>query len=170
MIVEDYGPYAEKYSPRIVRVLFVAEAPPCSRDRYFYFEQVTQGDWLWIALMKALYPSEWGETKYERLRKTKWLQKFADSGFKLIDAVKTPITGSARTRTHLIAENAPNLIGQIKNINPEKIVLIKKTVHDALFDRIRNAGISVANEDALPFPCSGQQIHFHNGFSSLNLS
>ena len=55
-----YATASVKYTPRNTHVLFVAEAPPDSIDRYFYFDDVKQGDWLWIALMQALFPSEWG--------------------------------------------------------------------------------------------------------------
>jgi hypothetical protein len=65
----SYQKAAKKYSPSDTRVLFVAEAPPNSIDRYFYFEDVTNADWLWIALMKELFPREWGQTKQERKRK-----------------------------------------------------------------------------------------------------
>ena len=49
-----------RYVPRRTRVLFVAEAPPLSLERYFYFEDVRNGDWLWIALMKELFPCGMG--------------------------------------------------------------------------------------------------------------
>jgi hypothetical protein len=169
-MVNDYDTRASKYAPHDnIRILFVAEAPPCSTERYFYFENVPRGDWLWIALMKALYPLEWTVAKSERPHKSKWLEKFAASGFLLIDAVKTPISGSPNNRIRAIAENASGLIPEILALRPEKIVLIKTTVHDALFDQLRSVGLPVVNEIALPFPSSGQQKRFHDVFSSLNL-
>ncbi len=173
MKAEDYELHAKQYLPQgRVRVLFIAEAPPCSMDRYFYFEDVQRGDWLWIGLMKALYPQEWSgtETKFHRQRKKQWLEKFANSGFLLIDAVKMPIDGSARNRVAEIRRSAVRLQGQIERINPEKIVLIKTTVHDALFEPMRSLGFPVVNDVALPFPSSGQQRRFHDVFSSLNLN
>lgn len=92
LVMSSNNPYAkaaEKYRPNKTCVLFVAEAPPGSVDRHFYFEHVKRGDWLWIALMKAVYPSEWESTKVERRRKVYWLLKFQKSGFLLVDAVKT---------------------------------------------------------------------------------
>jgi hypothetical protein len=158
---------AEKYQPERTRILFVAESPPQSAERYFYFESVKGHDWLWIALMKALYASEWECTKAERQRKPYWLAKFQKSGFRLVDAVKEPLSGSPRSRVVRIKASAPTLISEIQVIAPNRIVLIKKTVHDALFQQLRDAGFLVINETALPFPASGQQKRFHDGVRHL---
>lgn len=158
---------AEKYQPERTRVLFVAESPPLSVDRYFYFENVKGHDWLWIALMKALYPSEWEGTKTERKRKPYWLAKFQKSGFRLVDAVKEPLSGSPRSRVVQIKASAPILISEIQAIAPDHLVLIKKTVYDALFQQLRDAGFLVINQTALPFPASGQQKRFHDGVCLL---
>src|SRR5271170_4461660 len=148
---------AGKYQPERTRILFVAESPPLSVDRYFYFENVKGHDWLWIALMKALYPSEWAGTKTERQRKAYWLTKFQKSGLRLVDAVKEPLSGTPQSRVVQIKASAPTLISEIRAIGPDRIVLIKKTVHDALFQQLRDAGFLVINETALPFPATGQQ-------------
>src|ERR1035437_4048365 len=130
---DPYARAADKYTPRRTCVLFVAEAPPRSVERYFYFEDVKRDDWLWIALMKALYPSEWSHTQTERRRKENWLLKFQKSQFRLIDAVKTPICGHSRKRVRLIESAAHELIDEIKEIAPKQIVFIKATVHEGLF-------------------------------------
>jgi hypothetical protein len=164
------NPYAEaakKYAPTRTGVLFVAEAPPDSLDRYFYFEEMERDDWLWIGLMKAIYPNEWGRTKEERTRKRYWLQKFQRSNFRLIDAVKAPIEGTHGQRVRLIRAAAPNLIEEIREIAPKQIVLIKATVHEGLFQRLREAGLPVVNKEPLPFPSSGRQKQFHDGFRRL---
>ena len=62
-----------------MRVLFVAEAPPASLDRYFYFAGVSRHDSLWACTMRALYP-DFGETRHERSRKAEWLQRFSADG------------------------------------------------------------------------------------------
>jgi hypothetical protein len=168
MRFEDrYAAAAEKYAPERTRVLFVAEAPPEDFDRYFYFENVKHDDWLWIALMKALYPSEWSHTQTERQRKEDWLLKFKRSQFRLIDAVKTPVCGHSRKRVRLIDSAAHELIDEIKEIAPKQIVLIKATVHEALFQKLTNVHLPVINTESLPFPSSGQQTRFHDEFRRL---
>lgn len=140
----------------------MSESSPLSPDRYFYFEKVNRYDWLWIALMKALYASEWGCTKTERQRKSYWLTKFQNSGFRLVDALEKPLRGRHRRRVLRIKASAPILISQIRAIAPERIVLIKKSVHDALFQQLREAGFHVLNKKVLPFPAAGHQERFHN--------
>jgi hypothetical protein len=145
----------------------IVEAPPKSIDRYFYFENVNQGDWLWIALMKALFPSEWSITKKERQRKPYWLRKFQKNNFRLIDAIKTPIGGTHKQRMRLIRAAASELIKEIQSIDPKQVVLIKATVHKGLFQWLREAGLPVVNEKRLPFPSSGRQKQFHEEFRRL---
>ncbi|PYV03972.1 MAG: hypothetical protein DMG26_08500 [Acidobacteria bacterium] len=145
----------------------MAEAPPLSLERYFYFEDVKRADWLWIALMKVLYKSEWGSTKTERLRKRCWLRKFEQCGYRLIDAVKQPIRGTPKRRVAQINAVADKLVREVKEISPEQIVLVKATVHQAVSQEFAKAGLSVVNEQALPFPASGQQKEFDGKLHKL---
>jgi radical SAM superfamily enzyme YgiQ (UPF0313 family) len=163
----SYSSAAEKYRPKWVRVLFVAEAPPSAVERYFFFEEVLREDWLWIALMKAIYPSEWTNAKIERPRKRAWLEKFKRSQYWLIDAVKAPISGSDSKRVQLVRSNTLMLIEEVKEINPEQIVLIKATVYKALFHTFREVHLPVVDQEPLPFPSTGQQAVFHQAFRRL---
>lgn len=161
-----YEKAAAKYRPMKTRMLFVAEAPPSRRDCYFYFEKVKHGDWLWIALMKAVFPGEkWGPAECERRRKPEWLSKFQKNGCWLIDALKRPIkrdTRAAKVKSDIKARSR-ELISEVKRINPECIVLIKVTVYDALFNEFTSAGLRVMDA-RLPFPSSGRQKEFHRKF------
>ena len=47
-----------KYKPEVITCLFIAEAPPSSPDRFFYFEEVREQDSLYLEMMKALFPEE----------------------------------------------------------------------------------------------------------------
>jgi hypothetical protein len=162
-----YAAAADKYRPKRTSVLFVAEAPPDAVDRYFYFEKVAQGDWLWIALMKALYPLEWSQTKAERQRKEWWLRRFQNDQFRLIDAVKAPLSGNHGQRVKHIWSDARELVEEISQIAPHQIVLIKATVHEALFPQLIAAGLPVVNGRCLPFPASGWQTEFHDELRRL---
>ncbi len=158
---------AAKYKPSKARVLFVAEAPPAEADRYFYFEHVWEGDWLWCGLMKALYPNQFGETRAERLRKGYWLERFRADGYQLIDAVKHPISGDDAQRIAAIESRQASLISEILDISPDQLVLIKSSVFDALCQPFRSAGLNVANEIFLPFPSTGNQTKFQTEFNRL---
>jgi len=158
---------AKKYRPEKTRILFVAESPPEPDDRYFYFEDVKQGDWLWIALMKAVFGTEFGKAKDERTRKTYWLARFQKSGFRVIDAVKEPLCGTHERRVDQIKSAAPELTKEIGRIAPDHIVLVKASVHEALFALLTQLGLPIVNRTVLPFPCSGQQKRFHTEFRQL---
>ena len=90
MDLSAYEKAAARYAPSKTLVLFVAESPPASIDRYFYYPDVEQQDSLWVELMKALYGDEFRETRDERPRKRYWLARFQADGYRLIDAVKEP--------------------------------------------------------------------------------
>ena len=45
---------AKQYQPSRVRLLLVAQAPPDADDRYFYFPEVAQHDWLFRAVARAM--------------------------------------------------------------------------------------------------------------------
>jgi len=151
---------AAEYKPDKTRVLFIAEAPPNDEDRYFYFEDVPRNDWLWIAVMKALFRSEWGRTKEERIRKAWWLRRFQGIGCWLIDAVKEPLSGGHKHRVAVIRASSAAFVSEVRAIAPEQVVLIKSTVYEALFCTLSDEGFAVANDRALPFPASNHQVEF----------
>ena len=159
---------ADKYVPMNTNLLFIAEAPPSALERYFYFEDVQTGDSLWIELMKALYSSEFGVTTKNRSKKKDWLTKFKNDGYRLIDALKEPVCKSisGRMRKKLMTDRANEIIKEVKKISPKQVLLIKVTVFDALHQTLLNAGIPVVC-GRLPFPGSGQQKKFQEGFRML---
>ena len=166
----DLSPYEEaaaRYAPSRTRVLFVAESPPASRDRYFYYPDVREHDHLWLGLIKALYPTEFDETSEERTRKHEWLKRFQADEYQLIDAVKEPLTGPPRKREAVVREHADRVIGEIREIGPSQVLLIKQAVYDGLFRPLKKAGLPVVNEEMIPFPASGQQQKFQAGFQKL---
>ena len=165
--MSEYENAASLYLPTLTKVLFVAEAPPVSVDRYFYFPDVQSQDSLWVQLMRALYGTDFGNTKSERPHKKKWLTRFSGDGYRLIDAVQFPISGSSRERVREIRLLADDLITRVKLINPMQVVLIKSTVFEGLMSALGDAGLPVVNSGPLPFPGSGQQVRFQNEFERL---
>lgn len=165
----DYEEARKRYVPSSVNLLFVAEAPPSARERYFYFPEVPEHDHLWIALMKALYPQKFGETRQERQRKHDWLTRFQMDGYMLIDACKEPIpkdsSGESKRRS-LLRGRSDDLVAEISRIEPRQVLLIKATVYDALYEPLKKAGLPVVNA-RLPFPGNGRQREFDDGFRNL---
>ena len=86
-----FGQAARRYLPDQLRLLFIAEAPPAFKvNRLFYFTGLTNGDTLFLEMMKVLYPAEIGyrndtfqpgsSVKLIRNRKPELLRKFQNDG------------------------------------------------------------------------------------------
>lgn len=146
---------AERYKPRKVRLLLVAEAPPCDLDRYFYFEDVAEHDWLF----RYVYEGLTGK-KPERSRKAEHLAELKRMGVFLIDLHEENVSKPSQAR---LRPEVPGLIRRCRALKPERIVLIKHSVHDAAYEPLREAGLPVIDE-RIPFPASGQQKKFLESF------
>lgn len=144
----------------------MAEAPPSTPERYFYYPDVKEQDALWIGLMKAIYGEQFGEVMLERYRKIDWLKRFQSDGYRLIDAVKEPIFSGGSSNVQIIKSHLNDIVNEIQEINPDQILMIKVTVYDALYYGLKNRGLPVVNA-RLPFPGSGRQADFHRMFANL---
>ena len=146
---------AKKHQPAKVRLLLVAEAPPCTSDRYFYFEDVDRHDWLFRYVWEALA----GE-KPARDDKPAQLAALRDAGVFLIDLHEENV--SQPSLSELRAKTA-GLVERCRELAPRHIVLIKSIVHDAAFAALSDAGLP-AIDARIPFPASGQQRRFLETF------
>jgi hypothetical protein len=143
---------AREYMPKKVDLLLVAEAPPSTLDRYFYFPDVREQDSLFRYVCRALLGRD-----PTRDGKANLLAELRDRGILLIDLQEEPRDG-----TPLVAL-APELVERCKSLDPEWIVLIKTTVFDAAHDTLEKAGLPVSSV-RIPFPGSGQQKRFLEAF------
>lgn len=150
-----------KYLPERIRYLLLAESPPRDLTRFFYFENVWKGDYLFLETMKVLYPSRGLGAKLIRSKKAQFLRQFKGDGFFLIDAVELPlgkISGSQKVER--IREAAPSLLGRLRELlaghNPE-VVLISVPIYQALVHTLRKHGFKVANDAPISFPAQGHQ-------------
>lgn len=144
---------ARKYKPTKVELLLVAEAPPAALDRYFYFEDVREQDALFRYVAKAIL-----KAAPTRGNKPELLALLRERGVFLIDLKQDPIDGSPLT------EQIPGLLARVRQLAPEKIILIKATVYDHAFSPLLDAGQPVVDE-RVPFPGSGQQRRFEEVFA-----
>ena len=149
----------QKYRPEKVRILFMAESPPEAPDRHFYFEDVTRADTLWVQTTRALYPEEFGETAQERKRKGFWLERFQQDGYWMLEAVPYPV--DKKKKEVQIQENTERVLAEIQAAAPAHVVLIATPVYKVLLKPLANAGISLPQPQAVPFPGRGQQSKFH---------
>ena len=109
-----------------------------------------------------------GETRQERLKKREWLRRFQNDGFSPIDAFKDPFPRGTddKTKVRSLRHGASALISEVRDIRPGRVLLIKATVYDTLYEPLRQAGLPVV-DGRLPFPGSGRQVEFHEGFRDL---
>jgi hypothetical protein len=160
-----------KYKPEKIRWLLIAEAPPDSMDRFFYFDRVMEKDYLCIETMKVLFP---GVLKDDfRTRKAQFLQWFKEHGFYLIDVLDCPIYGDTRSRDRkeLVLANRNSVLGKLEELNTSitnetRIILIKASVYE-LNDFLRDAGYNVANSNMIPFPSNGHQVKYREEMAKI---
>jgi hypothetical protein len=153
-----------KYRPNSIAVLFIAEAPPCALDRFFYFEDVKKQDSLFLEIMGILYPQE--KEKYLSSGRNTHIKKdildrFRSDGYWLLDLCEIPTSISNEP----LVTHMPSLITRLeKFINKNTpIILIKSNVYDCCYSLLIRKGYRVIDE-RMPFPGSGQQKVFREKF------
>lgn len=164
--IMDVETLRENYLPNKIKVLFVAEAKPDANDRFFYYDKVKTHDHLYLYLMYALYEKTNDDRQYLRDHKADFLSRFMDDGYYLVDAVdEIKSNTSSPKRTMIIRENAANKIPEIRELLAEhgdqntKIVLIKTTVFDALYDLMKD-DFNIINDFKIYFPSNGRETDF----------
>jgi hypothetical protein len=140
---------AAKYKPSPVRLLLVAEAPPSSLDRYFYFEDVRDQDSLFRHVVRATLAIE-----LARPEKASELQQLADRGVFLIDLKPEP-----KCPNETLEAYVPDLVMRAAALQPRHVVTIKASVYDLTHEPLRAANLPVVDQ-RVPFPGSGQQRRF----------
>jgi len=147
---------AARWRPEVVRLLLVDEAPPSALDRYFYFEDVASHDSLFRHVVEAVL----GEKPTRD--KAPYLDALRERGIFLIDLSVDPFDD----RREAIPRCVPDLVRRARALQPERVVLIGAAVYDSAFGTLREAAIPVVDL-RLPYPGSGQQRRFLEGFRAL---
>ena len=147
---------AARWRPERIELVLVAEAPPSALDRYFYFEDVPTHDSLFRHVVEAVL----GEKPTRD--KAPYLDALRERGVFLIDLSVDPFTD----RREAIPRCVPDLVGRVRELGPERVVLIGAAVYDSAYDALRRAGLPVVDL-RLPYPGSGQQRRFLDGFRSF---
>ncbi|MFK0039724.1 hypothetical protein ACIQTW_07765 [Paenarthrobacter sp. NPDC090517] len=157
-------------------VLFIGEAPP-PEARYFYYPESIGHDYLFLQLLKVLYPElQTVSAAHMRAIKPTLLRRFADDGYLLVDAVegRIPLNGSSH-RIRAIRAAQEDLLDRLNIIGHNDFVAIplKATVHDGLSAGTKSRIGERFINDRIPFPSNGQQENFRRRLSlalqSLNV-
>lgn len=154
-----------KYKPENVKYLLIAEAPPDSIERFFYYENVHQHDHLFLGVAQALYPDlkeNYMNSRRSSDIKKAILLKFKADGFYLLDLSELPLS----LMTGDLNSQIPTLIQKINKVADEntKIILIKATVYDTAFQHLLNQGFLNLANVRIPFPGQGGQKLFQMKF------
>ncbi len=143
---------AEKYRPHPTRLLLVAESPPKDLRRYFYFEQMDSHDHLFEHVCEVLF----GERPHHN--KPPFLSELQRRGVFVVDL----LSDGPRNGRKLGPAVQP-FLERLKDIAPERIIVIKADVCRALCPKLKEAGYP-ATQSVIPFPASGQQEKFRQAF------
>ena len=155
-----------RYRPDVVERLLIAEAPPDSLDRFFYYEDVRSADYLFLGVTQVLYPTlresyiNLGRPKHQ---KEKMLRQFQREGFFLMDILDIPVGCHAG----ILSEGVPGLLDRMSRAVDKEtpIILIKTTVYDAAAHALVDAGYRRVVHERIPFPGQGWQKKFRPPFS-----
>jgi hypothetical protein len=159
-----------KYKPDRVKYLLIAEAPPNNVERFFYYEDVREKDFLFLGVMEVLYPQM--KTRYllsgrDAKLKEEILKKFKSDGFYLVDLSDKPIPEdiSFIEMTYFL----PGLLRKLDELVEEetKIAIIKASVFEVVFPLVNAKYQGQVADVKIPFPSSGQQNSFKKKFHEV---
>jgi hypothetical protein len=153
--LKKYSTAAKKYMPTKINILFVAESPPSS-GKYVYFGDETPGALL-TTIMKSLNING----PYTKERKIKLLEELKEKGAFIMDAVEYPIdnVNNERERENIIERESENFLNRLNELfkkgivtKETKIVLIKHSVYNVLYQKLKDCGYNVVNKGKIRFP------------------
>lgn len=155
-----------KYKPTKVKYLLIAEAPPDSVERFFYYDNVRQHDYLFLGVAQALYPDlkdNFLVSGRNSAIKNSILLKMKADGFYLLDLSDLPLS----LMTGDLSSQLPKLFGKITKVADEqtKIILIKATVFDTAYEYLKQRGFKNVVNIRIPFPGQGGQKNFQIKFN-----
>lgn len=153
-----------KYKPEKVKYLLIAEAPPDSLQHFFYYENVSQHDYLFLGIAEALFPAlknQFIDNGRKSETKEIILRKFKQEGFYLLDFSELPLSLLESD----LKSQLPNLIEKTKSVinDDTHIILIKANVYDSVFHSLNAKFKNVINQ-RIAFPGQGWQKEFQIKF------
>ncbi len=140
---------AARYRPETVELLLIAEAPPRTLDRYFYFADVPDQDSLFRHVVRAVLGVEPSRTE-----KADQLNCLAARGVFLIDLKLEP-----KLEGETLEDYVADLVARAVELRPRHVITIKANVCDLVQPALRAAGLDVLDQ-RIPFPGSGRQRRF----------
>lgn len=175
--MSSYDKVREKYKPKIIKKLLIAESPPPRPDiqssrQFYYTDRIRKDDRLFTNTMRALYPET---EKYKEIEleehKEEWLRRFQADGWYMIEAldVSQQHKITKKQRQERIRENLPRLIERVRKLSSKetKLILIKSNVFDVAAKPLKEAGFTVLNTELLDYPGIFNQADFRRKLAGL---
>ena len=159
---DKYTASRNKYKPNKVNVLLIAESPPSSGG-YFYSETTIGKDHLFRETMKALKFWPVNRPMRKGSDKQPMLKRFRSIGFFLIDTCELPVDKLQRRQRRISTiQGASTLPHRVRELDPTRILIVKKTVFKPARQSLIEAGLGdrILNKKPLPFPSHGNQRKF----------
>src|SRR5437899_1537657 len=159
---DKYSVSKNKYKPNRVNVLLIAESPPSSGG-YFYSETTIGKDHLFRETMKALEFWPVDRPMRKGCDKQPMLKRFCSIGFFLIDTCELPVDKLRPSQRRISTiQGASTLPRRVRELDPTRILIVKKTVFKHARQSLVEAGLGdrILNTKPLPFPSHGNQRKF----------
>jgi len=161
----------ERYRPESVQLIFVAEAPPCTDGQFFYFEDVTKHDNLFLYIIRAVFPDlEPIPVKDLRTQKATLLNRFKEAGYFLEDSVfeSIPKGTTNAQKEKLIKASQEDLDSRLSKYKDVPIVILSSLVFKCNYTFLSNK-YTILNNSPIPFPGNGQQNKFKEEIGKIAL-
>lgn len=159
-----YDELREQYRPERLRYLLIAESPPDpgTGERRFFYAPTLRIDNLYRGVAEAVY----GRQGIDLRNKADVLERLRADGFWLIDAIDYPVNKLSRAaRVRALSESVPRLVEACLDLAPEQgVIICHGAVYDAAAAALRQAGVKVLHDRALPFPLGNWRASFVDGF------
>lgn len=171
----NWEPLRMYYKPDKINFILIGEAPPNGGERFFYYDNVTEHDNLFLSTMSALFPKEVSLFRSNRTASAKreMLNGFKQMGGYLMDLLpmpkdKKPSGYGLKYYIQDFFERFCKLEDSITNaeggLNKDiRIIIVHKKASDLkpVFEKL---GFKC---DILPFPLYGQQDSYQTILSSI---
>ncbi len=161
---KDYAVARNQYRPSIIEVLWIAESPPSSQG-FFYFDRTTGRDHLFRETMKAvgLWPDK--DRMQKDVDKRPLLDGFRSKGYFLVDTCELPVDKLDNDRRRdAVERGALRLVGEVKELRPKNILIVKSNVFMPVKHELEKAGLGgvILNQKPIPFPSHGWQSKYRS--------
>jgi len=154
----------QKYRPRKVRFLLIAESPPSSGG-FFYFPKTIGKDHLFRETMKALELWPKDEPMRRGVDKRSMLRHFQSMSLYLLDTCLFPVNKlSSIERRKAILQGVPRLAEDVAEANPLHIFIVKCSIFDPVTSALERSELwrRVLNKGPVPFPSHGNQRKYRS--------